>query len=73
MATIKANEYITNPEVLSPEAKAYFLDIERGVPQRYSKHYSRLGTVIYVGHPIFPPKVTSVAVVAVNCDPNGKK
>lgn len=73
MATIKANEYITNPEVLSPAARAHFLDIERGVPQWYSYSVSKLGTVIYVGHPIFPPKVPSVAVVAVVSAPNGTK
>ena len=57
MTGLKAKDYITNPEVLSPTARAYYLDIERGVAQRCTKILSRLGTYIYVSHSIFHPIV----------------
>jgi len=50
---MKAEHYIKNPEVLSTEAKSYYLDIERGVPQYFTSFLSKLGTRIYVGHSVF--------------------
>lgn len=47
---IKWKDYVLNPEMLTPAAREYFSNVERGVPQKVTFYVNKMGNYTFVLH-----------------------